>query len=377
MAINLELDNVVAIDRDLQPPLYAKRDMALARAAGRDPLGHGRARLHRCHEQLRRQHPGACAPEPSRPRISDQVGTLLSAHQSFANDARAELPEGAAGPPPVRTQARLPQQLGPEAIEAGLKFARVATGRGKLVAARGGYHGRTIGALAATADKKYREPFAGLMGQRERPYNDIDALARRRRRETSAMVLEPIQGEGGIPGRPATTISRRRAKSLPSGSIAHADEIQTGMPPGPWFAISTIGVVPDILCTRQGTRQRCADRRDLMTEAVAAALPAAYTARPSAAARWPAPPWPPCKPSPTKTCWPPASRRAATRRPVGARPPADPRRPWPRPDDRRRVQNTRHADSEGLARARRPGPAGRQPDHSLPAAAGDYQGAGG
>ena len=153
MAIDVDLNSIVAADRDLQPPLYAKRDLALVRGQGATLWdAEGRAYIDVMSNYgvnvLGHAHPAVTA------AIVAQAATLLSAHQSFANDARASFLRALLALAPSALTRAFLSNSGAEAIEAGLKFARVATGRAKLVATRGGYHGRTIGALAATADKK-------------------------------------------------------------------------------------------------------------------------------------------------------------------------------------------------------------------------------
>lgn len=93
---------------------------------------------------------------------------------------------------------------GTEANEAALKFARAHTGRKKFVAAMRGFSGRTMGSLSVTWEPKYREPFLPLVEPVEFiPYNDVEALKRAVDEETAAVILEPVQGEGGgAPGDP-------------------------------------------------------------------------------------------------------------------------------------------------------------------------------
>ena len=94
---------------------------------------------------------------------------------------------------------------GTEAVEAALKFARLLTGRSEVVASMRGFHGRTMGALSATWEKKYREPFEPLVpGFSHIPYNDQAALSAAVTDKTAAVILEVVQGEGGVrPGDPA------------------------------------------------------------------------------------------------------------------------------------------------------------------------------
>jgi acetylornithine/LysW-gamma-L-lysine aminotransferase len=139
---------------------------------------------------------------------------------------------------------------GTEAVEAALKFARVATGRAGIVAAMRGFHGRTLGALSATWNRAYREPFEPLVpGFRHVPYNQLEALEQAVDPSTAAVILEVLQGEGGVyPGRPeylqgAQEVCRAR------GALLIVDEVQTGFGrTGRWFACEHFGLQPDLLC---------------------------------------------------------------------------------------------------------------------------------
>ena len=267
--------DIVAADRDLQPPLYAKRDIALARGEGAtlwDSEGNQYIDVMSNYgvNVLGHAHPAVTA------AIAEQAGRLISCHQSFASDARAEFlrtlielaPDGL-------TQAFL-SNSGTEAIEAGLKFARVASGttaRTTLVATRGGYHGRTIGALAATADKKYREPFANLLGEAVHvPYNDLDALFEAVDANTAAVVLEPIQGEGGIVIPDAGYLAGAAQIARDAGALLLVDEVQTALRTGAIFACEHEGVTPDILCTAKGLANGVPIGATLITPAVSSAI---------------------------------------------------------------------------------------------------------
>jgi acetylornithine/LysW-gamma-L-lysine aminotransferase len=162
---------------------------------------------------------------------------------------------------------------GAEAIEAGLKFARAVTGRSKIVAAKRAYHGRTLGALAATFDPKYRAPFEPLAPSATHlALNDIDALAAAIDDQTAAVILEPIQGEGGI--YPATDGYLRSARELTraNGALLIADEVQTAFRTGAPFAIGQSDVAPDILCTAKGLANGFPIGLTMMTEAIGANL---------------------------------------------------------------------------------------------------------
>jgi acetylornithine/LysW-gamma-L-lysine aminotransferase len=143
---------------------------------------------------------------------------------------------------------------GTEANEAALKFARSATGNSKIVATMQGFHGRTMGALATTWNSEYRDPFEPLIGDVEFvPYGDGDALADAVDDETAALILEPIQGEGGINLSPAEYLAAAREQTEKTGAALILDEVQTGMGrTGELWACERAGVVPDILTTAKG-----------------------------------------------------------------------------------------------------------------------------
>ena len=143
---------------------------------------------------------------------------------------------------------------GTEANEAALKFARSATGETKIVSTMQGFHGRTMGALATTWTKKYRAPFEPLIGDVEFvPFGDADALAEEVDDDTAAVIVEPIQGEGGINVPPEGYLEAARELTEDSGAALIADEVQTGMGrTGSMWACERAGVVPDVLTSAKG-----------------------------------------------------------------------------------------------------------------------------
>jgi acetylornithine/N-succinyldiaminopimelate aminotransferase len=142
---------------------------------------------------------------------------------------------------------------GTEAVETAFKIAR-RTGRPKIVAAEGGFHGRTMGALALAGKPAIREPFAPLPdGVVHVPYGDADALVGAVDADTAAVILEPVQGEAGVRVPPegylrvAWQVTRRR------GALLVVDEVQTGIGrTGEWFAFQREGVAPDVVTVAKG-----------------------------------------------------------------------------------------------------------------------------
>lgn len=143
---------------------------------------------------------------------------------------------------------------GTEANEAAIKFARSATGRSKIIATQRGFHGRTLGSLAATWKKKYKKPFEPVAGDFEFvPYDDTEALTDAIDEETAAVLLEPIQGEGGVNRATEDYLAAVREQTEHHDAAMILDEVQTGLGrTGTMWAAEQFGVVPDILTTAKG-----------------------------------------------------------------------------------------------------------------------------
>jgi acetylornithine/LysW-gamma-L-lysine aminotransferase len=228
--------------------VYPKRDLTIVRGQG----------AHLWDDQGRRYidcvgGQGAANLGHSHPAIveavAQQARTLISCPEIFYNDVRAQyLAELTAAAPGELNRAFL-SNSGAEAIEAAIKFARVSTGRRQIIAAMRGFHGRTQGALSATWNKKYRAPFMPLVPDFSHiPYNNLDALEAAVSDATAAVLLEPVQGEGGV--RPADPEFLHAARALCDrhGALLILDEIQTGFGrSGQLFACEHYHVTPDIM----------------------------------------------------------------------------------------------------------------------------------
>ncbi len=269
----LDLAEVQQIENDRQPSLYAKREISLVRGEGAYLFDSAGKRYLDAMSNYGVAVLGHADPEFAA-ALFDQLQTLSTGHQSFYSDVRAEVLDEISGIAPEGLSRHFLSNSGAEAIEAAIKFARVATGRPNLVAAKRGYHGRTLGALAATADTKYRAPFEPLAPATTHiTFNDVAALDGAVGDDTAAILLEPIQGEGGI--WPATDdfLQAARAIARERGALLIADEIQTGFRTGAPFAISASGAVPDILVTAKGLANGVPIGLTMMTEAISASIP--------------------------------------------------------------------------------------------------------
>ena len=144
-------------------------------------------------------------------------------------------------------------QSGAEANEAALKLSR-RTGRSRVVAAQGAFHGRTMGALSLTGQPSKREPFLPLVkGVKHVPFGDIDAMRRAINRKTAMVIIEPIMGEAGVIIPPSDYLAGVRALCDKHGALLVIDAVQTGMGrTGDWFGYEYSGITPDVITLAKG-----------------------------------------------------------------------------------------------------------------------------
>lgn len=181
--------------------------------------------------------------------IEAQAQQLIHVGSACDTPARQTFVQRLLGLMPTTLDRVFLSNSGSEGIEAALKFARSSTGRPGFVAALRGFHGRTLGALSATWRKELREPFEPLVpGFSHVPYNDTSKLAEAVDGTTAAVVLELVQGEGGVHVIDPEYLRQARAICDRTGALLVFDEIQTGMGrTGRRFAFERWGTLPDIL----------------------------------------------------------------------------------------------------------------------------------
>lgn len=165
------------------------------------------------------------------------------------NRPMADLAERLAEITPGSLQYSFFVNSGTEAVEGALKIARLATGRKKYVAAQNAFHGKTYGSLTATGRDLFKKPFEPLLQNFTHvEFGNIDALEAAIDNETAAVILEPVQGEGGIIVPPDGYLAAVRALCDKTGVLLIADEVQTGIGrTGKWFGVDHEGVTPDIM----------------------------------------------------------------------------------------------------------------------------------
>jgi len=240
---------LMALEDDHTSGVYTKRPLIIVRgegaklwdAQGRVYIdcvgGHGVANVGHC-------HPRVVA------AIREQAGRLITCPESFYNDRRAELQAELVCIAPSGLERVFLCNSGTEAVEGAIKFARLTTGRPGIIAAKNGFHGRTLGALSATWRPQYRQPFEPLLpGFVHVPYNNLAAMDETLDEDVAAVILEMMQGEGGVIIGNGDYLRGVQALCWERGALFIVDEVQTGFGrTGRMFACEHHGLEPDILC---------------------------------------------------------------------------------------------------------------------------------
>ncbi|NOZ05716.1 MAG: aspartate aminotransferase family protein [Chloroflexi bacterium] len=228
--------------------VYPKRDVTIVRGEGmwlwddrgRRYLdcvgGHGVAALGHAHPAIAEA-------------VAEQARRLITCPEVFYNDRRAELYAALSEVTPPGLDRFFLCNSGAEAVEAALKFARLSSGRREIVATMRGFHGRTMGALSATWNKRYREPFAPLVpGFSHVPFDNLVKMEEAVTEKTAAVLVEIVQGEGGVRSGSAAYFRGLRRLCDERGALLIVDEVQTGFGrTGRWFACQHHDIVPDLM----------------------------------------------------------------------------------------------------------------------------------
>jgi|TARA_B110000116_G_scaffold232614_1_gene216092 acetylornithine/LysW-gamma-L-lysine aminotransferase len=186
--------------------------------------------------------------------IKSQIDKVITVHSSFYNKTREEFLQTLIDIAPSGLSQVHLNNSGAESIEAAIKFARKFTGKKKMVAMKGSYHGKSMGALSLTFNPKYREPFQPLVEKVSfSPYGDVNALRDVVDKDTAFVILEPIQGESGIHVPPEGFLQEVRKICDENDSLLIFDEIQSGLGrTGSMWASEHWKTVPDIMCLAKG-----------------------------------------------------------------------------------------------------------------------------
>lgn len=227
--------------------VYPKREVTLVRGEGATVWDDTGKSYIDCTAGVGVANVGHANPYVAR-AICDQAGTLISCAGIFYNDVRARLMEKLVSISPDSLKRAFLCNSGTESIEAAIKFARHSSGKSEFVCAMRGFHGRTFGALSATF--KYRDQFEPLLGGFSFvPFNNIEKLSAAVSESTAAVIIEPVQGEGGVRPGDSEYMAEVQALCTDRGVLLIVDEIQTGFcRTGSMFACEQFGFRPDILC---------------------------------------------------------------------------------------------------------------------------------
>ncbi|GAC1537899.1 MAG: aspartate aminotransferase family protein [Herpetosiphon sp.] len=247
MSVSTTHDFRATEDR-LSAGVYAKRSLTLVRGAGALVWDDEGRQYIDCGAGYGVLNVGHCHPAVVE-AVQQQAATMIACPEMFHNDQRAMLMEELAAVLPTGMSRIFLCNSGTEGTEAALKFARATTGRSEVVATMRGFHGRTMGALSATWEPHYRDPFGPLVpGFRHVAYNNLAALEEAVGPQTAAVIVEVVQGEGGV--RPGTEAFLRGAEAVcrRHGAMLIVDEVQTGFGrTGRLWAVDHFGIRPDLL----------------------------------------------------------------------------------------------------------------------------------
>ena len=239
----LELENTYSFD------VYPKRNIVIVSGKGakvwddkgREYLdcvaGHGVANVGHCNEKVIEA-------------LIKQAKKIITCTGTFYNDTRARLLEKLVGIAPDNLKKAFLCNSGTESVEAAIKFARYTTRKTEFVCAMRGFHGRTMGALSATFNPKYKKEFEPLVpGFSFVPFNNFEKLAEKVSKNTAGVILEIVQGEGGVNIGDSNYFSQVKKFCDEVGVMLIIDEVQTGFcRTGKMFAVEHFHLEPDMMC---------------------------------------------------------------------------------------------------------------------------------
>lgn len=245
--LQAKYDSIIEKDSKYVMQTYGRQPLVLSEGKGavvRDIYG---KEYIDCVAGIAVNNVGHCHPAVVR-AIQAQAEKLLHVSNLYYTEIQAELAEALVS---VTGMERVFFcNSGAEAVEAAMKLARMASGKSAFVASEHSFHGRTIGALSVTHKSMYRDPFMPPVSSETTfvPYSDADAIRQAISENTAAVILEPIQGEGGVNIPDPEYLKEVREICDETGTFLIFDEVQTGFGrTGTWFCKDQFGVEPDIM----------------------------------------------------------------------------------------------------------------------------------
>lgn len=182
--------------------------------------------------------------------VKAQVEQLITCHSGYYNDKRAEFVHKLVQITPKGLDKVFLSNSGAESVECAIKLARKFTGKPEIIALMGAFHGKTMGALSATWEKKYREPFMPLVPEfKHVPPDNADKIREAISEKTAAVLMEPIRGEGGVRVPPDGYLQEVRKICDEKNVLLIFDEVQTSFGrTGKLFGCQNWDVTPDVMC---------------------------------------------------------------------------------------------------------------------------------
>jgi acetylornithine/LysW-gamma-L-lysine aminotransferase len=240
--------NTKALEEKYELPVYPRRDVVLVRGKGAKLYDDKGREFIDCAANVGVSNIGHGNMTVAK-AISEQYVQLGNCYSMFYNPVRARLAEKLVEIAPENLRRVFFCNSGAEAVEAALKFARAGTGRPEIIAAMRGFHGKTMGALAATWGAGYQKPFVPMLpGLKHVPYNSFEKLEDTVSEDTAAIILEVVQGEGGVRIGDREYFQKVRQLCDAKKILLILDEVQTGFGrTGTMFACEQF-VAPDLLC---------------------------------------------------------------------------------------------------------------------------------
>ncbi|MEM3506445.1 MAG: aspartate aminotransferase family protein [Candidatus Bathyarchaeia archaeon] len=236
-------------ERKLMANVYSKRDVVIVKGFGAKVWdingneyidcmsGYGVALIGHSHPKIIQA-------------IKEQIEKLIVCHGSLYNDTRSNFLKKLVEILPNGLNKVFLSNSGSEAIECAIKLARKHSGKKEIIAMVGAFHGKTLGALSATWNKKYRGPFEPLVpGFKHIPYGSLEDVKKAITDNTAGVLVEPIQGEGGVKISPNGFLNGLREICNKKNVLLIMDEVQTGLGrTGKMWACEHWDVIPDIIC---------------------------------------------------------------------------------------------------------------------------------
>jgi len=239
----------VAVEQQFAANIYARKNLVIERGKGATLWDKSGREYIDCWSAYGVALVGHCHPKVVE-AIKRQAEVLHSCHNSAYTEARSEFLKKLMAITPNGLKRAFMSNSGTESVETAIKMARRFTGKTDIIAFVGAFHGKTMGALSATWNPKYRANFEPLVpGFKHVPYGKTEPVAEAITEKTAAVIVEPIQGESGVKVPPAEFLKQLRELCDKKNILLILDEVQTGFGrTGKLFACEHSEVIPDILC---------------------------------------------------------------------------------------------------------------------------------